>query len=285
MRPVLMPAGPMYTHPQAQTKSVAHGRVTPAPPQEQALSDTNNPYAAPTAALATDPSGVLGGSIEATLAGHGQLEVGATMSEAWANLKGSKRVFFGGFLAVYALLFSFVSLAQFTLGVPGSGSFSVFGEFAAQFMFQLIITAALYPFIAGALIVATRHMCGLPISFGMLFAQYGKFVNLFLTGILQTILVSIGYVLFIIPGIYLSFAYALALPLVADRNMGPWEALETSRKLVTKHWWTVFGMLFVAASLVGLSAMAFLIPLIWTLPWALLCVAVIYRNLAGLQSR
>ncbi len=247
------------------------------------MSESNNPYAAPTSTVASVEAGTLGGSIEATLAGHGQLELGATMSEAWANLKGSKRILLGGFLFVYVLMLVVLVPAQ--LMFIGAAGNNPAGAFGMQLTLQLVLTAALYPFFAGAMIVCTRHMCGLPIAFGMLFAQYGKFVNLFLTSVLQTILVAIGFLLLIVPGIYLSIAYALALPLVADRNMGPWEALETSRKLVTKHWWMVFGILIIASILMGISAFFFLIPLIWTVPWFMLCLGVIYRNLAGLQSR
>ena len=250
------------------------------------MSDTNNPYAAPTAELGADTAEVVGGSIEATLAGLGQLEVGTTMSAAWANLKGSKRVLLGGFLLIYLLLLPILLGGQYLLNAQlAQNQGNIGSAIGTQLLVQLAVMALTYPFTAAVFIVAARHMCRRPISIGMLFSQYGKFGALLITGILQIILIVIGYALLIVPGIYLSVAYTLALPLVADRNMGPWEALETSRKLVTKHWLTVFGILAVASLLMLLSAVFFLVPLIWTLPWLVLCVGVIYRNLAGLQTR
>lgn len=38
----------------------------------------------------------------------------------------------------------------------------------------------------------------------------------------------------VLPGIYLAVSYQLSLPLVADKGLGPWEAMETSRKIVSK---------------------------------------------------
>ena len=49
----------------------------------------------------------------------------------------------------------------------------------------------------------------------------------------------------IIPMMYLSISWIFALALVPDRGMGFWDALELSRKMVGKHWWTVFGLLVV----------------------------------------
>ncbi len=44
------------------------------------------------------------------------------------------------------------------------------------------------------------------------------------------------------------------IPLVIDKRMGFWEAMELSRKVVTKHWWKVFGLVIVLG-LLGLAGL------------------------------
>jgi hypothetical protein len=55
----------------------------------------------------------------------------------------------------------------------------------------------------------------------------------------------VGILLFIFPGIYLSVAYTFALPLIVEKQFNFWKAMETSRKIVTRRWWGVFGFFVV----------------------------------------
>ncbi len=77
------------------------------------------------------------------------------------------------------------------------------------------------------------------------------FTSIFIAGILKTILVMLGLLL-IFPGIYLSIAYMFVLPLIIDRGLKPWQAMELSRQAVTKAWFRVFGIYII---LTGLPAL------------------------------
>lgn len=46
----------------------------------------------------------------------------------------------------------------------------------------------------------------------------------------------------IIPMIYLQTCWAFTLPLIIDKEMDFWTAMGTSRKMVRKHWWHIFGL-------------------------------------------
>lgn len=65
-------------------------------------------------------------------------------------------------------------------------------------------------------------------------------------------LAILGFFLLLVPVIYLSTVWIFSLPLVIDKGLGFWQAMETSRKVVNKHWWSVFGLLIV----IGLINMA-----------------------------
>jgi len=55
--------------------------------------------------------------------------------------------------------------------------------------------------------------------------------------------------------------------------------METSRKSVTHRWWKVLGLSLVVGILTGVSALGLLIPLIWTIPWMMMTLAVLYRRI------
>ena len=45
-----------------------------------------------------------------------------------------------------------------------------------------------------------------------------------------------------LPGVYLAIAYSFTVILAVDKRLGFWESMETSRKVVTRQWWRVFGL-------------------------------------------
>jgi len=66
----------------------------------------------------------------------------------------------------------------------------------------------------------------------------------------------ISAVIFIclIPMIYLSISWIFTLPLIIDKQMDFWPAMQASRKMVGKHWWPVFG-LFVLMGLLNIAGL------------------------------
>jgi uncharacterized membrane protein len=75
-----------------------------------------------------------------------------------------------------------------------------------------------------------------------------------------------GFFLLVLPGIYLAVAYSFAPYLIVEKNMGVWEALETSRKAITTYWWRYFGLLLIAVLLCIVGTIPLFIGLIWVLP-------------------
>lgn len=55
-------------------------------------------------------------------------------------------------------------------------------------------------------------------------------------------LVALIYLLFLAGILYLYTSYSLTLPLIVDMNMGFWEAMETSRKVVGEKFFSFLGM-------------------------------------------
>lgn len=77
-----------------------------------------------------------------------------------------------------------------------------------------------------------------------------RFGSLLWLAIAAVIAVAIGFVLLIVPGVYLGVAFALALPALIVEDVRGIKALRRSRRLVTGAWWRMFAIVLIAYFLV-----------------------------------
>ena len=238
-----------------------------------------NNYSTPASELVNTSGGL--DSLQAGIDGNYQLAIGDVISEAWQKTKGIKRYVLGAGILLYVALFAVLMVVGALVGLGGeeSGAAPLIGVIV-----QLIFMAAMLPFMAGIFVMCLKHIQGHSVSFGDLFSCLGKTGKLLVTFILMYIMLAIGFILFIIPGIYLSFAYLLAVPLVIDRDLGPWEALEASRKAITKNWFSVFAFYILLTIIMTVSMIPLGIGLIWTMPMMAVAFAILYRQVFGIQS-
>lgn len=109
-------------------------------------------------------------------------------------------------------------------------------------------------------------------------------VQLILGGIVSSILITVGMFLCILPGIYLAVSYAFALPLIIDKEMGFWDAMEMSRKKVGESLAQWFMMLVFLILVSIIAAVGFLlcgIGALFTIPVAAAMVMCVYESLFG----
>ncbi len=242
-------------------------------------------YQTPQSDLERAPSGEhVGGSVENGLAGNYQFSIGETLSEAWeltAGAKGTIWLAFLIFMAVYigASIVAGIISALLTTLIPGEG-FAIFLELIVNIVLMLVIL----PLEIGLFIIGIRRAAGVSSEASSIMGYFSKTIPLFLTYLLMVVMILIGLLLLVIPGIYLMFAYYLALPLVAEKGMSPWQALETSRKTITHRWFAFFFFGIVISIIVFVSMIPLGIGLIWTLPLSLIAYGIIYRNLFGVEK-
>ncbi|MDQ3784129.1 MAG: hypothetical protein M3360_04525 [Actinomycetota bacterium] len=82
----------------------------------------------------------------------------------------------------------------------------------------------------------------------------GRLGSLMLVSFLGAVLAFLGFLLFVLPGVYLWIAFSVAAPVVLFEGMEGTGALGRSRRLVQGRWWRVFGTLllgFILAAIVG----------------------------------
>ena len=138
------------------------------------------------------------------------------------------------------------------------------------------------PLLGGLFIHYLKRIRGQPSQLNDIFAGFSTlFLNLFLATLIAPLLAGIGFACCILPGIYLAVAWHLTLPLVVDKRLGFWEAMEVSRKVITDRWWVVFGFVLVCALINLGGALACGIGFFITWPWTMLALVYLYDDLFG----
>lgn len=240
-----------------------------------------NPYAAPVSNLQEVSSSQTPTIAEALNRGY-DFRIGDVIGESWRLVKGTKGIIFGGLVIFYVVMFVATSVLGAIFGAIGLLSeASLSAILIGQFVISVLASALTYPFLAGVNMVGIRRAANQPVSFNEVFSGLGLFVPLLITAVVMTVLVYIGSLLLLLPGIYLGVAYMLAMPLVIERGLSPWQALETSRKAISQHWFKVFGLFLVLGLIMALSMIPLGIGLIWSMPLFIISMGVLYRTIFG----
>lgn len=241
-----------------------------------------NPFAPPRSDLLQRDARQPVPSIEEALSRGYDFAIGSLLGEAWRNTRGIKWPIIAGFLVFYVVLFIAAVVTTFLLASAGLiGGESLLAAPLGQMLLSLVIGMLTYPFFAGILMIGIRRAAEQPVGVGLVFGYFGHTLALAVTGILVTVLVYLGTLLLILPGIYLGTAYLLALALVVERGLGPWQAMEASRRAITQHWFKVFGLLLLLSLIIVISALPLGIGLIWSLPMSVAALGVLYREIFG----
>jgi hypothetical protein len=138
--------------------------------------------------------------------------------------------------------------------------------------------------LAGYFTVSFKIMRNEPVEFGDFFKGFSHFWPLFLSGLLVDVLTVVGFMLCLIPGMYLSIAYGLVVPLILTKKLGAWESMEASRKIVTSGLLSFAWLYFLvfAINLGGLLLCG--IGLLASIPIGWCAIAAAYSDLVGLEE-
>ena len=112
------------------------------------------------------------------------------------------------------------------------------------------------------------------------FMDFNRLINLAVLMGLKFILVAVGTLCFVIPGIYLAISFCFADVVFALHTADGVAALRTSYDTIKNHWWYVFGLLIVGCLLCFAGTMAFGVGVLLALP----VVNLMYINAFGVLS-
>jgi len=139
-----------------------------------------------------------------------------------------------------------------------------------------------YPAYAGFFVVADKIRKGEPYSFDDFFGGFRERIGpLILGSIVSGLLMFVGFMACILPGIYLAVAWSLTIPFILFRTGDFWQGMEFSRKVVTRNWFSFFLLVVVAGLLSSLGVLACVIGVFFTLPIFYLSLYAAYEDIVG----
>lgn len=226
------------------------------------------------------------GSLEKAIKGDYQFNIGDVITESWKLTDGAK----WDFQKLFFIYFLFL-LAAWVINIFGSSVLTILNpdkespeKIIFSVVYQILYTLFFAPMGIAILITGARRACGASIPLSIWARYYKKLPSIAVTIVLSYIMILIGLVFFVLPGIYLAIAYTYSTTLVAEKNMSPWQAMEASRKAIHKRWFSMFGFMLLMTLFIMISIIPLGIGLIWTMPMAIIAYGIIYRNMFGMEA-
>jgi hypothetical protein len=182
----------------------------------------------------------VGGNIESALKGDYQIDVKAILTESWQQtLKSRSAINLG-------LLFSLIlgMLVSLVIGHYLGGVEAVLADPEASMLLNVIVTVAIWPFIGGVEMMGVLHAVGMKTDVKMTFAFLKRASWVVLCALFTSVLISLGFQLFILPGIFLAVTLSLTIPLVIEKKMTPMKAIILSVQTLRFKFLSLFSLYF-----------------------------------------
>jgi hypothetical protein len=158
------------------------------------------------------------------------------------------------------------------------------GLHALPYVGSLASAAVSTPLFMGNFIVSAKLLQGHSPEFRDFFAGFSFFWPLLLLSLVSSALIGIGFILLIIPGIYLSVGYLFASSLVIDRRLDFWPAMEMSRRTLNPLWFTFFAFLLLLLLIILAGTVLLGLGLLIAVPVSFAAMTAAYGDLFGFQS-
>jgi uncharacterized membrane protein len=112
---------------------------------------------------------------------------------------------------------------------------------------------------------------------GMMFRGFDQFGDGFLAYIVRAILVGLGFLLLIVPGVILALMWAFTFPVLAETRLGFWEAMHRSAVLTEGYRWRLFLLALACFLVLILGLVAFCVGIFVAVPVCMTAFALAYR--------
>lgn len=173
-----------------------------------------------------------------------------------------------------------VLLAQIVLMLIASWMMSL--HWTLGFLFYLVYLVAVYYLTFGFVKILLNIVDGKEVSFqDLLVKDFGHLLNFFLTCLLYSVIVGVGFLLLVVPGILFGLKFLFAPLLAIDKGLGPIEALKESNRLTDGMKWDLIGFFNVVSLVIVIGYAALLVGVLLALPTAALAFIHVYRNLSN----
>lgn len=241
--------------------------------------DPSNPYAALQSAW-DEPLAAKGGALQEIMPGSDPIDVGECVKRGFELTKRNfAMILLVGLTYIGVTIGASIVLTMIdaALGLGTSQSEFQSDEGFGSFQYQqqgsflnMIVSQLLGVFLSLGLVrVGLNLVSGKEVSVGQLFGEGRKLLPAVGASLLFALMVMVGFVLLIAPGIYLMLRYGQFMNAMVDRNLGVIESLKYSSSITTNNRLNLLllGLLSIAIFIAGVLALVmgliFAYPLIW----------------------
>ena len=207
--------------------------------------------------------------------GMGRLDIGASIRYGWGVTK-----------ANLSLIIVLANAGALATGIPSGIAESLERPAPAlSALFRLASSILSIVVGIGAVRISLRMHDGQEVMLRDLFAvDWSTFWRYLVATILYSLIVAVGLVLFVIPGIIFAVRYLLFGYFIIEKGARPVEALTRSSAATEGVRWDLFVFVLALVLLNILGALLLLIGLLVTVPISYLAAARIYRTLTTSPS-
>jgi len=200
------------------------------------------------------------------------LNIGNCLRRGWALLRGD----FWPIVGISALIIVLWAVANSS----GAIFSSQHGRTTAEgSVLGLLVTGPLF---GGLYLFFIKRIRGETTTVETAFSGFSnRFLHLFLASFVPLVLIALGFICLILPGIYLAVAWMFTLPLVIDKGLDFWSAMELSRKTVSKHWWKFFGYAIILLVLKLAGLLCCLVGFFIAAPFTTASLMYAYQDIFG----
>jgi uncharacterized membrane protein len=165
-------------------------------------------------------------------------------------------------------------VAQGVSGVVNENGNGNFTNGSISFLIWLVITG---PVSYGGMWVILKIVRGNKYEIKEVFSAFGKnYFEILLANLLVTIIVAIGFILFIIPGIVFAAKLAFVPFIVMDKEKSAMDAIKESWKMTTGYAWQIFFIAFLSVFIILGGIILFIIGLFPAVMWVNAALAALY---------
>ncbi len=163
----------------------------------------------------------VGGNIESALKGDYQIDVKNIFTEAWQQTLKSRISMNVGLLfsVLLGMLVSFIG-SNYLGGIE-----AVLADPEASMLLNMVVTIAVWPFLGGVEMMGVSHAVGMKTNVKMIFSFLQRASWVVLCALFTSVLINIGFQLFVLPGVFLAITLSLTIPLVIEKKMTPMKAI------------------------------------------------------------
>nr|WP_320119384.1 hypothetical protein [uncultured Marinifilum sp.] len=159
----------------------------------------------------------------------------------------------------------------------GKAFFGVFG-----FLFYMLIVTPINYGVDWTFLQAVRKKNP---QFEEILSGFRKFLFVVLSHLLVIGIVGLGFIFFIIPGIYLVCKLIFVPYLIMDKKLDPLQAIKLSYYLSKGYFWTIFGMGILSFFIFILGLICMLVGVFVSIIWISSAFAVLYKALEELHFK